>query len=621
MSQKVYSGDAASLMIRGIEVKPSPVPYGTAIKGVYFDGYPQLIKEQGSQPAYQVKTDKDIMVAMRDGVHIAVDIHRPDADGERFPAILAWGMWGKDLQEVVRWMADKPQRYYDTPFWDGTLEAGNFMYTVPRGYAHVIPDPRGIANSEGGEERIDVAWQVLHKREDMYDLIEWIAVQPWCNGNVGMMGPSSYSASQITIGSDPPPHLKALRPDECLTGTGDHFHGIFDTHGYHIWYGRHGNDAVFAVPNYSYKVKEPSLMTSLSREELRTRLEEALNHPDIKYNSKWYSYLKYPMKSGGTFDNLLNSFHPRPVNTSYQSLDVAKIKLPIYLGTPWDVRSYVFKAFEVYEHASTPAKNKKLIIYPPGFPPRPYVSYHDEIIRWHDYWLKGIDTGIMDEPPIKMFVMGVNKWRFEEEWPLARTRWTKLYLHPGGRLSTGVVAGKPEPESFTQPAPYEDPTVYCLTYRTAPFEAETEMTGPVALYLDAAIDKDDTNWMVDLVLVDWDGRRQLLSSGYLKAAHRALDASRSKPYDPIHPQQDPVPVPPGQVVRYAIALMPTACVFRKGTSLELVVRNQDDILSRLGTWGVYMLPFMQTVTHEIHFGESHLLVPHIPAQPEQELRI
>ncbi len=614
MSQKIYSGDAASLMIKGLEVKPSPVPYGTDVKGVYFDGYPQLIKERGSQPTYQVKTEKNIMVSMRDGVRLAVDVHRPDVEDEKFPAILAWGMWGKDLQEVVRWMADKPQRYYDTPFWDGTLEAGNFMYTVARGYAHVIPDPRGIANSEGGEERIDVPWQILHKREDMYDLIEWIAAQPWCNGNVGMMGPSSYSASQITIGSDPPPHLKALRPDECLTGTGDHFHGIFDTHGYHIWYGRHGNDAVFVVPNYSYKVKQPSLMTSLSKEELQARLEEALNHPDIKYNSKWFSYLKYPMKSGGTFDNLLNSFHPRPANTSYQSLDVDKIKLPIYLGTPWDVRSYVFKAFEVYEHASTPAKNKKLIVYPPGFPPRPYVSYHDEIIRWHDYWLKGIDTGIMDEPPIKLFVMGVNKWRFEEEWPLARTQWTKLYLHPGGRLSTEAVAGQPKPESFTQPAPYEDPTVYCLTYRTAPFETETEVTGPVALYLDATIDKDDTNWMVDLVLVDGEGKRQLLSQGWLKAAHRALDERKSKPYDPIHPRQDPVPVPPGKVVRYAIALMPTACVFKKGSSLELVVRNQDDILSRLGTWGVYMLPFMQTVKHDIHFGESHLLIPYIPGK-------
>jgi predicted acyl esterase len=122
-------------------------------------------------------------------------------------------------------------------------------------------------------------------------------------------------------------------------------------------------------------------------------------------------------------------------------------------------------------------------------------------------------------------------------------------------------------------------------------------------------------------MVTPDGKRQLLSNGWLKAAHRALDPNRSKPYDPVHPRQDPVPVPPGKVVRYAIALQPTACVFGKRSWLELVIRNQDDVLSRLGTWGVYMLPFMRTVTHEIHFGDSHLFVPHIPAGRKQGLGI
>jgi len=620
-NKKTYSGDSARIVIKGLVPAPTPVPYGTNVQGVYFDGYPQLTKERGSQPAYEVKTEKDIMVAMRDGVRIAVDVHRPTAQGERFPAILAWGMWGKDVQEAVRWLADKPQPYYDSPFWDGTMEAGKFMYTVPRGYAHVIPDPRGVGNSEGGEEKIDVDRGLLHKKEDIYDLIEWIAVQPWCDGNVGMMGPSSYARAQMVIGTDPPPHLKALHPDACPVGTGDHFHGIYDTFLYHVQYGRHGNDSGFPVPNYPYTVKRPEML-NLPKEELQARLAEALNHPDIKYNSKWYSYIKYPLKSGSTLNMLLNYFHPRSQQPVLDvSPDTDKIKLPIYLGTPWDVRLYTFPTFESWGHIGTPAKNKKLIVCPPGEPTRPYVEYHDEIVRWYDYWLKGIDTGIMDEPPIKMFVMGVNKWRFENEWPLARTDWTKLYLHPGGRLSTDSVAGKPEPERFTQPAPYEDPTVYCLTYQTAPFARDTEITGPVALYLDAAIDKDDTNWMVDLVMVTPDGKRQLLSNGWLKAAHRALDPNRSKPYDPVHPRQDPVPVPPGKVVRYAIALQPTACVFGKGSWLELVIRNQDDVLSRLGTWGVYMLPFMRTVTHEIHFGDSHLFVPHIPAGRKQGLGI
>jgi predicted acyl esterase len=140
-----------------------------------------------------------------------------------------------------------------------------------------------------------------------------------------------------------------------------------------------------------------------------------------------------------------------------------------------------------------------------------------------------------------------------------------------------------------------------------------EVTGPVAFYLEASIDIDDTNWMVDLVDVDPRGKRQWLSVGYLKAGFRALDKGRSKPYRPVHPRQEPVPVAPNQKINYGIAMMPTSNVFKKGHSMELMIRNQDDILSRLGAWGVYMLPFMRTVTHTIHFGKSHLYLPVIPA--------
>ena len=234
------------------------------------------------------------------------------------------------------------------------------------------------------------------------------------------------------------------------------------------------------------------------------------------------------------------------------------------------------------------------------------------MLRWHDYWLKGVDTGIMDEPPIKLFVMGLNKWRFEKEWPLARTEWTKFYLQPGGGLSKDAASVSAEPETLYQPAPYLDPTVYCLKYSTGPLAADLEVTGPIVLNLFASLDVDDTNWFADLVDVDPEGNRQLVSSGGLKAAHRAVDATRSLPYYPIHPWADPVPVPPGEVLEYNIALMPTSCVFQHGHSLELIIRNQDDLMSKLAGWGVYHLPFMRTVTHKIHFGGSHLLLPVIP---------
>lgn len=601
---QVYKADSVGLMVPGLEPKAEFVPYGVDVDGKYFDGYPQIVKAEGSAPRYAVRKEKDVMVTMRDGVRLAVDIYRPDGDGERFPAIMAYGMWGKDAQEAIEWNADKPQRYFDSPLWDGTMEAGNFMYTVPRGYVHVIPDPRGIGNSEGPATRPDT----VHNPADMNDLIEWIAAQPWCNGKVGMMGPSSYSWAQGEIAqNDPPPHLAALRPDEMIYFAGDHFHGIFDTLAYHIVFGRHGNDSTPATPNRLLP-PPPSLMKEyLPKEVLEARLAEALEHPDYKYNTKWYSSLRYPMKSTWTFDMLLDALHPMPVASSAH-----KIKLPMYLGAPWGTRLYLWGTFHVFENASTPDACKKLMIYPPGFPPRPHTSYHDETVRWYDYWIKGIDNGIMDEPPIKIFVMGINKWKFENEWPLARSQWTKFYLHPQGRLSSEEIGSTSAVDTFVQPAPYLDPTMYCLKYQSAPVEEDMEIIGPVACHLEASIDIDDTNWMVDLIDVAPNGERQLLSTGYLKAKFRALDETKSKPWQPIHPRQEPVPIVPGKAEMYAIQMMPTANVFKKGHSIELIIRNQDDLLSRLGTWGVYMLPFMQTVTHTIHLGNSHVLLPLIP---------
>jgi hypothetical protein len=596
----IYNGDSARLTVKGYVPSAQPIPYGTSTNGIFFDGYPQLIKQEGSKPIYKVKKEKDIVVAMRDGVRTLVDVYRPDIEGEKFPAILAWGAWGKDAQEAVAWNYDKPQPYYDSPFWDGSMEAGNYMYTVPRGYVHVIPEPRGIGNSEGDSRYRE--WI----REDIYDIIEWIAVQPWCTGKIGMMGPSSYTGAQFEIAPNPPPHLMAIHPDEGGQMSAN-FHGIWDTLGYHVAFGRHGNDSTHP-PSNSPKAPIPPRMLSLPKEELEARLQEALNHADIKYNTKWYSCLKYPMKAPKAFDQILESFHPRPIPE-----DAHEIKLPIYLGTPLVNKMYIWAAFNAWEDVSTPPRYKKMIVYPPGFPSRPYSSYHDEIIRWYDYWLKGIDNGILDEPPIKMFVMGINKWKFESEWPLARTNWTKYYLQPNGGLTTNKVIGKPKGETFTQPTPYLDPTVYCLRYSTGPLRIDTELTGPIALYLEASIDTDDTNWMADIIDVDPEGNRQSISLGYLKAKFRALDSSKSKPYLPVHPRQDPVSVPPGKKIKYVISMMPTSVVFQKGHSIELIIRNQDDILSRLGTWGVYMLPFMQTVKHTIHFGNSYLLLPVIPA--------
>jgi hypothetical protein len=126
--------------------------------------------------------EKDVAVPMRDGINLSIDVYRPDDDG-KFPALLAFSIYNKDLQGPDVAEALPPQPAWSS-LWAGLLEAGDTKFFVSRGYVHVIGSPRGVGKSDGGGSR---QW-------DSYDLIEWIAQQPWCDGNVGMVGISGFGA-------------------------------------------------------------------------------------------------------------------------------------------------------------------------------------------------------------------------------------------------------------------------------------------------------------------------------------------------------------------------------------------------------------------------------------------
>lgn len=600
----VHSSDERSLVVT-VEPFSEQVPVGTDVKNKYFDGYPQVVKGEYIKAKYtDWKVEKDVMIPMRDGVKVAVDVYSPVGEDVPRTVILNWGEWGKDAQDIVAWMKDYPQLYWDSPFWNGSIEGGDFSYTTAYGYIHIIAEPRGLGNSGG----MNCGDETLHSPEDIYDAVEWIAQQPWCDGNVVMFGPSSYSRAQLKAGQMPAPHLRCICPTEAPEPmAGEDFCGIFDPLLYNIHSGKHAFDQ---LPPTSYTdpggTPFPRAMMENDPETYQRLYDEVLNDPDIHYSLKFYPEVRYPRSSPTLLDDLIYMKHPTPRDSG---LD--KISVPMYIGTGWNNRLYEWGTFEAFNRCSLTDDQKKLIVYPPMFPARPSAWYHDEAIRWFDYWVKGEDNGMKEEPQVKLFVMGVNKWKFENEWPIARTQWTKFYLQPGGGLSTEAPEAG-QTESFTQPAPYIDPKVYCLRYTTEAFEQDMEIIGNAALHFDAALDIDDTNWMVDLVDIAPDGSRQLLSSGALKAKFRALNEEKSTDYRPVHPRQEPVPIVPGEVNRYDIALTPTANVFQKGHKMELVIRNQDDMLGKLARSGVYLMPFLQTVTHTLHLGEAHLVVPVIP---------
>ncbi len=528
---------------------------------------------RNSQLVFKVKTEKNIYVEMRDGVRITVDIYRPDAEG-RFPALFSTSGYPKEIN----------------------FEAGDTEYIVSKGYAHVIGSSRGTGSSEGEY----VSFHSHYEGEDGHDVVEWIAKQPWCNGNVGMIGYSYFAVTQLLVAAEQPPHLKAICPfDDGHDLYREQYEGgILLSHFYMVG------------QRISYSTSRiPETVRSLPKEEVERLVQERMNDPDIKNMMNYSMVLTNPKMNPAFFDYLLHPFDgpfywERSV---YTKLD--RIKIPVYCGGAWrGDTAHLSAAFVEYLGLSGP---KKLLLYPPE------IGRHSRfmmnlMLRWYDFWLKGIDNGIMDEPPIRIFVMGANKWRYENEWPLARTKWTKFYLRTFSRLSEEPgTFNDVQPDCFGQSPPSVTKEIRSLTYATAPWPEDLEVTGPIALYLYASIDQDDTSWMVYLKDVGLDGSKTELTRGFLKASHKALDKDKSKPGQPYHTHTQAVPVVPGEIYEYTIEIIPTSNLFKAGHRIELEIKNTDFVEGARS----YHLPNSRTTLHKIYRDKkypSHLLLPVIP---------
>jgi predicted acyl esterase len=272
-------------------------------------------------------------------------------------------------------------------------------------------------------------------------------------------------------------------------------------------------------------------------------------------------------------------------------------------------------AFQNYEGIDAP---KKLYIESRVEADAPMdEAYNAEVVRWYDHWLKGVDNGIMDEPPVKIHVRGAG-WREEGVWPLASTEWVELHLRRDGGLALEPEPAGAQPDSFTQAPILEDHRVATCDYLTPPMAEDVELIGPVALTLHAEIDDADTNWLVSVFDVAPDGGEVELTRGFLKASHRKLDEERSRPWQPVHAHTESEPVEPGRVYEYRIEVSPLASVFAEGHRFKLSISCMDhtqwpprDI--ELGAdhqpWHVAR---NATVTHVIHRDAerpSSLLVP------------
>jgi predicted acyl esterase len=515
-------------------------------------------KEQISQPKYGIKLEKDVFVPVRDGVRLAVDVYRPDADG-KFPALLAMGGYGKDLQDLL--IAPQPMK--KSAVWDGNIEAGDTPEIVPRGYVHVIADSRGTGISEG---EYNGMWS-KQEAEDGHDLVEWLAQQPWCDGNVGMIGYSYYGKIQLKVAIEQPPHLKAIFVSHVLSDLYRemvYIGGVLSLFLYGLWDGRQGTSGFAPKNAVSQMVK------TLPKEEFERRRQELINHPDIKHFPNLYHLMKYPYKNPQFFDMLMNPLDGPfwQERSIYPFFD--KIKIPVHVvgKTPFTATGY----WSVYFGLNTV---KKLLVKPGDPEERPWREDTELIIRWYDHWLKGNDTGMLDEPPMKIFVPGINRWRFEKEWPPPETEWTECYLRRWEGLSFAPELHQPEPDYFLHLPLHLSNKRDSVQYLSRPLHEDVEMIGPGALKLFAAIDQDDTNWIAHLFDVAPTGLETRVARGFLKASHRAIDPDKSKPYAPYHPHTSAEPVAPGEINEYHVSLGNIVNVFKAGHRIKLMIDSRE----------------------------------------------
>lgn len=547
-----------------------------------------------------MKTVADARIPMSTGIELNADIYLPDEPGPH-PTLVSMSPYGKEIQALR-----VPPQPPTSPVYAREIEAGDPVYLTAHGYAHVIADGRGIGHS-GGTYR---GWMSREEARDGYDLVEWAADQEWSDGNVGMAGVSYYGAIQLAVAALGPPHLKAIMPFNAPADfyrEGSHHGGI-----------RH----VFFKMLYEACVGgaiESEIVTERSEEELKAIIAQLRADEDLQMYPPVYNIALNPNRQPTFFDILANpldgSFYwNRSAYTAYD-----KIKIPFYTGSGWWAYAHMHLrgAFQHYANIQAP---KKLYIESRIEADAPMdEAYNAEVVRWYDYWLKGVDTGIMDEPPIRIGVRG-GVAITADEWPLPETDWTELHLRRFGALTRELEPVEGYPDVFTQQPVQEQPRVQSADYLTGPMTEAVELIGPGAVTLFASIDARDTNWMVSLLDVFPNGMEVEFNRGYLKASHRAVDEGRSEPWRPWHPHTEAHDVTPGEVYEYRIELSPMSTVIAVGHRLKLSISCLDHaawppIDPELGTghqpWHICR---NETVSHSLFHDRryrSRVLVPFI----------
>jgi len=541
---------------------------------------------ENAQPRSAVRAMRHVPIPMSDGGYLSAHIYLPDAPG-RFPAVFDYYPYRKD-----------------------DVSAGNMRYQrylAERGFAGIRVDVRGTGGSTGTASDE----YSLQEHLDGVEAIAWMAAQPWCNGNVGMFGTSYGGFNSLQVAMHRPPALKAICPmyftdnrytDDC------HYKGgsmqmLYDIGTYGL-----GMVVMNALPPYPEGAGD----------RWAEIWEERMQHEP--WILKWVENQIYNdyWKHGSLCEN-------------YEAIECA-----VYLFGGWR-DGYTNCNLRAFEHIRSPKKvliGPWLHVAPDVGLPGPRIDHLHEMVRFYEYWLKGIDNGIMGEPPVTIYVQKYDPplaerpltsgfWRHEAGWPLERSREQALYLAEKGTLQAG-------PASTEQTAQYiYNPTVgttfgmfsagsplvlpmdqrledsYSLAWSSAPLSEPVEILGHPQVQLSVSVTTDIATVTVRLIDVAPDGTAALVTKGILNLTHRES-------------HEAPAPLTPGQIYPITIPLDATSWLFEPGHTIRLAIAGADFPNS----W-----PSPKAYTGMIYCGGQHssrlllpVLGPQEPALPQPDLQ-
>lgn len=575
-----------------------------------------------------IRRYRDVTIPLRNGSFVYADIYRPDHD-DPVPVVMNCGVYGRAFvhhsisseEDAERHEAMEDRYFRGNP--DGyeyeNHESINTAAWIPRGYALVRVDGPGAGSSPGtlGIWGIDEA-------QAFYDAIEWAGVQPWSNGNVGLWGMSYYAVNQHAVASLQPPHLKAM----IAIGTDtDLYEEVFYTGGIL-------NEEFF--PGWFANGIAPAICGEVKAKDF---LAIARANP---------------------FKDSDPSAVFGPRSEVLMSPDLSQVTVPLWTVAATTHPSSFHQLGSSETYLKTPTANKKLDFWEDWFMKSYSTEAVDDHVAFFDHWLKGIDNGVMDKPPIRLEIRaghGRSYVQEEHEWPIARTEYVRWYLDASpcdvdGRIPCDNVLRLartvPEDErsvtysaevdltAARTPAPEaaNTATAACIpgaTFISEPLAQDTVLAGYSKLGLWVSSTSEDMDIFVALRVLDENNREvdfcgpalipglstrfYPLARGWLKVSHRKLDTRRTTEFRPKHThlRADHAPLRDGEVVPVEVEIIPNTALVQKDHRIRLDIQPHTGVGH--GTRHAYGPAYHNGAQNTIYTGPEHPSYVQLPVVP------